>query len=64
MRPAVPFGHHMLLIRSEKPRRSQAENPLNTLSENPGPALIVSDMPGNIAKSGGIWYKSFGAFAA
>jgi len=29
----------MLLIRSEKPRRSQAENPLNTLSENPGPAL-------------------------
>jgi hypothetical protein len=33
----------MLLIRSENPRRSQAENPLNLLSENPRPALYAGD---------------------
>jgi putative transposase len=32
----------MLLIRSENPRRSQAENPLNLLSENPRPALYIA----------------------
>jgi hypothetical protein len=32
----------MLLIRSENPRRCQAENPLKLLSEFPGPALIAA----------------------
>ena len=41
MRPAASLRHPMLLIRSENPRRSQAENPLNLLSEFAGPALCM-----------------------
>jgi hypothetical protein len=40
MRPAAPLRHRMLLMRSENPRRCQAENPLMLLSEFPGPALF------------------------
>jgi hypothetical protein len=32
----------MLLIRSENPRRRQAENPLMLLSEFAGPALFIA----------------------
>ncbi|WP_084679046.1 alpha/beta hydrolase [Methylocystis sp. ATCC 49242] len=39
MRPATPLRHRMLLIRSEKRRRRQAENPLKRLSEFARPAL-------------------------
>jgi hypothetical protein len=36
----------MLLIRSENPRRCQAENPLEPLSEFPGPALSGTPLRG------------------
>ena len=46
MRPAAPLRHQMLLIRSENPRRRQAENPLMLLSEFPGPAIPRADISG------------------
>jgi hypothetical protein len=40
----------MLLIRGENPRRRQAENPLMSLSEFPGPALVLIEGDGRKEK--------------
>ncbi len=39
MRPAASLRHRLFMPRGESPRRRQAENPLNRLSEFPRPAL-------------------------
>ncbi len=58
-----PLGHLMLLIRSKKPCRSQAENPLMLLSEFAKTALSSMRPRGRLWIGGGGVYLRSQTFA-